>query len=1160
MKKIIIGSKPRNIPIVVHRLLLTMKISILLMLIFCLQVNAETSAQTVTLNTKNKSFVEIIESVKVQTGYMVLYTSKVASLVKPIDLDVKKMPLNTFFMKLLNQQKLSFRIEDKTIFIKPLTFEELSASSTLAQEVVVKGKVTDAEGKPIPGVSVRLQTGNKSAITDTKGNYSISVPANSILIFSFIGFNTEQRTVLNQTVINLTLKEREASLTEVVVVGYGEVGRKDLTGSVAQVNILDMTKAPVPSFEHALAGRVAGVQVASNDGQPGSALNIVIRGSNSLTQDNSPLYVIDGFPVENPDNASLNQDDIESINILKDASSTAIYGARGANGVIIIETKKGKVGKSVVTYNGSVGYSNVIKQMEMMSPYEFVGFQVERSESVAKQHYFNEAEGINLESYRDIKGLNWQDMVLQTAPMQTHNMAVRGGTAGTRYSISGSIYNQEGVMIKSGFDRYQARVGLEQSISKKIKIGTNINYSHMLAVGQQASSMGTAGESSYPFFSIWGYRPVTRQFLTGDSYDYLLEELIDPDITTEANFRINPKKSIENDYRRRITKSLFANGFLNYAINKNLAYRFNAGLTTLSSKNEQFHSSQSRMGTPLFPSNIRGVNGSVVDHVRNNWLMEQTLSYKTRVRQHALDAVAGFTLQGQRNEQLGFAAQQVPNEELGISGLDEGTPYQAYSLYSNYNLASFLGRVNYGFKSTYLLTLTFRADGSSKFAPENHWSFFPSAALAWKMNEEAFLKNVDFISESKLRLSYGLTGNNRVNDFAYLATLGLPVNAAYSLGNAVPRKGVIPVLLGNKDLKWETTAQFDAGYDLGLFKNRINLTVDVYRKVTRDLLLDANLPFTSGFRSAFRNIGSVKNEGLEFTLKTQNIKNKNFSWETDFNISFNRNKVIRLVENEDNMLSNMAFGPSFSNAPLYIAKVGEPVARFYGYVWDGVYQERDFDILPGGSYKLKAGITDNGNPRGNIRPGDIRYSDINGDGQITAADRTIIGNPMPNHIGGFNNNFVYKNLSLNVLFQWSYGNEIYNANRLIFEGNALNHILLNQFASYNDRWTPENPSETLFRTGGQGPVGFHSTRVIEDGSYLRLKTLSLGYTLPSSLTKAIKVSKITLHASAQNVFTWTNYSGMDPEVSVRNSTLTPGFDYSAYPHARSIVFGINASL
>jgi len=427
------------------------------------------------------------------------------------------------------------------------------------------------------------------------------------------------------------------------------------------------------------------------------------------------------------------------------------------------------------------------------------------------------------------------------------------------------------------------------------------------------------------------------------------------------------------------------------------------------------------------------------------------------------------------------------------------------------------------------------------------------------MSSEKFMKSLPFVSDAKLRLSYGLTGNNRVGDFAYLPTLDLRAVNTYVFDNVAPTKGGIVITnLGNSDLKWETTEQTDLGYDLSLFKNRVEFTVDWYRKTTKDLLLAANLPYYTGFTSSTINVGKVQNQGLEFSLNTVNLKSKGFTWESNFNISFNDSKVLGLNANEQQMINTVTWETSYNSSPLYITKVGEPVGQFYGYVWDGNYQYSDFDQPSPGVYTLKNTVTTNGNPRANIKPGDIKYKDLNNDGVVNTYDQTVIGRGLPIHTGGFMNNFSYKGFNLGVFFQWSYGNDIYNANRLIFEGTS--RLSLNQYATYNDRWTPENQNNTQFRVGGQGPAGMNSSRVIEDGSFLRLKTLSLDYSIPARLIKPLHIKNLGLSASAQNLYTWTKYSGMDPEVSSKHSALTPGFDYSSYPHARTIVFGLKATL
>ena len=1039
-------------------------------------------------------------------------------------------------------------------FIALLTFFlVLKVGSLCAQSPVsVKGNVKDERtGEVIPGANVLLKGSSKGTSTDGDGNFSIAASAGDILVFSFVGYASQEQQVGNRTGIQVLLKSSDSGLDEVLVVGYGSVRKTDLTGSVGQVKMEELVKAPVTSFADALAGRVAGVQVSSNDGQPGSAPNIIIGGANSLTQNNSPLYVIDGFPVENPNNAAINPDEIESMNILKDASATAIYGSRAANGVIVIETKRGKSGKPVITLNSSYGFQDVRKTIDMMNPYEFIKYQYERRPDVTAQKYFT--EGRDLEFYRNEKAVDWQDEVLRQGAMSINNIAVRGGTDKTQYSISGSFADQKGVVTNTKYGRYQGRFTIDQQINSKVKTGVTVNYSKMNTFGQPvASNPGSSSLSTYLWFRVWAYRP-----LSGNGYD-LVEEIADPDNITASDVRLNPLITVKNDYTKDVSTDLTANAYLSFNITDNLTLRLTGIANSRLSRADRYYNANTPQGSPLNPNNLRGINGSVGYGEANVLSSENTLTYsKDLSSQSSLNVVGGLSFQKSRTEGYGYAAQNLPNASLVMSGLDEGVPYSG-SAYSGQNtLASFFGRANYNYQSRYLLTVTFRGDGSSKFAPKNRWGYFPSAAVAWNMSNENFMKSVTALSNSKLRFSYGITGNNRVGDFDWTERLNQTING-YSYDNATPTSAINPANIANGDLRWEKTTQIDLGYDVGLFRNRMELTVDVYRKVTKDLLLRADLPPTTGFGSAFKNIGKLKNEGIEFSVSTVNIAAKNFSWRSGFNISFNKNQILELTQGQQLLQNAVSFEAQFSS-PLYISAIGQPAGMFYGYVFDGVYQYADFNNPAPGTYVLKSELPTNGNSRTSIQPGDIKYRDANGDGVVNSQDMMVIGRGQPIHTGGFSNNFTYKGFSLNAFLQWSYGNQIYNANRLTFEGNSNARHEMNQYASYINRWSPENQTNDNFRSGGHGPIGYHSSRVLEDGSYLRLKTLSVGYSIPKRLINKLSVTDLTLNLSGQNLITWTKYTGLDPEVSARNSVLTPGFDFSAYPQARTVMFGINAT-
>ncbi|WP_113636172.1 SusC/RagA family TonB-linked outer membrane protein [Nubsella zeaxanthinifaciens] len=1016
---------------------------------------------------------------------------------------------------------------------------------------LINGTVTDEEGETLVGVYIRVKEDNKRGVaSDKDGKFSIRAKDTETLIFTLVGYQQRQILVKNLGKAAIKLKTDPTSLNEVVIIGYGQVNKQDLTGSVGQVKVEEITKAPVTSFEEALAGRVAGVQVTSNSGQPGDEINITIRGGNSITQSNAPLYVVDGFPIEDFNANSINPDEIESISVLKDASATAIYGTRGANGVIILETKKGKIGKPQVSYNGFVGLHQATKKMDLMNPYEFVKYQLERDFTEMSDTYLTRPN-LTLEDYKNADPIDWQDNLFTNGWVQNHSLSLRGGTAQTKYAVSGNFVDQNGVIINSGLSRQQFRVVLDQAINKNLKFSLNASYARDKNYGQTVASQANSANAyaTYLMYRVWGYRPLNTGGVD------LFEDLFDEDISNESILVINPIVSTKNEIRQQTRTTLNFNGGITYDFLKDFRLNIRGGFNSRLTRNENFNNSKTYRGV-LTANNLNGVNGSIYNQTLNDWVNENTLTYKKKInRDHQFDILVGATVQGNNFDENGFFSTNVPREELGLRALQYGIPKTVSSSARANTLLSFLGRANYNYKSKYLFTVSFRADGSSKFSENNRWAYFPSGAFAWNLNKEKFMKNLKFISNTKLRLSYGVTGNNRINDFSRLQSLD--ILDYYATNGGAPLYAILPDNLGNADITWEKTSQFDAGLELGLFKDRINLTVDAYHKVTDDLLLNANIGTHNGYNTLYKNIGKIQNRGLEFTLTTVNVRNKKFSWTTDFNISFNRNKVLELTDGQSSLLSAVTFTGDYNGTSLYIAKVGQPVASFYGMVWDGNYQYDDFIKRADGTYLLKGNIATNGNARNTIQPGDIKYVDQNGDGEVNDLDMVVIGRALPIHTGGFNNNFTYKNFSLSVFLQWSYGNNIMNANRLMLEGNPADRPNLNQFASYNDRWTPENQNNTYYRIGGAGPRGVYSTRTLEDGSFLRLKTVQLSYNLPNKLIK--KISSLQLYASAQNLFTWSSYSGMDPEVSTKNSILTPGFDYSAYARNRILTMGLKVA-
>ncbi|NGM61481.1 TonB-dependent receptor [Sphingobacterium sp. SGG-5] len=1009
----------------------------------------------------------------------------------------------------------------------------------------ITGIVTDINDQPLSNVSIITSQSRLSSITNEKGVFHIS---NAVLgesiSFSMIGYEPQTIIVRDTASIKIQLELGQTKLDEVVVIGYGEVNKEDLTGAVGVVDVEALQKAPVATFDEALAGRIAGVQVSSNEGQPGSDINITIRGGNSLTQSNSPLYVIDGFPIEDFSSSAVSPDDIKSINVLKDASATAIYGSRGANGVIIIETKTGIQGAPVITYNGFYGKQYTTKKIEMMSVYDFLNYQMEINPERTTETYFTRP-GKTLEDYRNEDGVDWQGLMFRPATMHNHNLSVRGGSTNTKYTVSGNVLEQDGIILNSGYRRRQVRIGLEQRLTDKIKGAVNFNYSDNRNYGSVSSNPQSDlnAYASYMMYRVWGYRPVSSGF-------DIVEELVDEEDISSVVL-INPVIAAENEIRQHTETNFMLNGKFEYSILKGLTLNIKGGYRGRMGKNESFFNSKTYRG---FPStiNFRGVNGIYDERGTYSWVNENTLNYKRVYNKiHRVDAIVGFTMQESSIARYGFEAINIADETVGLRALSYGIPTNPISMASKNALASYLGRINYGLKSKYLFTASLRADGSSKFSAKNRWGWFPSGAFAWQLGKEELLKDVDAVSDAKLRLSYGVTGNNRIADFARFQNID--INDFYSFNNELPVYAAIIDNMGNSGLKWERTAQLDLGIDFSLFNNRINSTVDLYRKTTDDLLLNSNLPATTGFTTVFKNIGKIRNDGLEITVNTVNLKNKDFGWESGFNIAFNRNKVLALADNQTSIPSPIRFTGDFNNTFLYLAQIGGPASVFYGLVWDGNYQYEDFNLMPDGTHVLKPSVPTNGNDASTILPGDVKFVDQNGDGIVNEEDMVVLGRAIPVHIGGFNNNFFYRGFSLNVFLQWSYGNKIMNANRMLFEGDWVGRANFNQFASYNNRWTPDNPTEEYPRAGGSGPRGVYSDRTLEDGSYLRLKTVQLNYAFPPKSIKGIKTLEV--YAAGQNLITWTNYTGYDPEVSVRNTALTPGFDFSAYPRALTVTVG-----
>ena len=1048
-----------------------------------------------------------------------------------------------------------------------LLFFLLLSLTALQAQIKITGTVTDETKETVIGANITVKGTTIGTISDINGKYSIEVPnQKAILVFSFIGYTTREIPVGKNKVINVVMKEDGVMLNEVVAIGYGSAKKGDLAGSVAKVDMEELNKTPVASFDQALGGRVAGVQVVSGDGRPGSAANIVIRGSNTVSDnsDGSPLYVIDGFATDDPNAAAYNPSDIESMDILKDASATAIYGARGANGVIIITTKRGKESAPRVTYDGYFTWQEQPQFLDIMNGKQFMKLQTEMlTEKELNDTYFGYSEALGrkrtLADYDYIPYYNWQDEVYRGAPMTSHNVSLSGGSKNTRYSSSISYYNQQGVIINSSYESLKARLTLDQNISKSVKFGATMNFANNLSKGSAPSQSG-GGTSQYYLYQVLAYRPVTY-----NEKDDLINNMVDE----SGNYPYNPMKTVQNSYDQTRTRQLNLNTYLTWDIIKNLTFKATFNYTWRQDVRRTFYNSDTYQGDP----SASGVNGNFSDKDRNSWSNEYTLNYKRRFGDHNLAGLLGASLSSDRTTVMGAGSGLITWESLGFWGLDSGTPRSITTTSVESKLMSYFARFNYDWKSRYILIATIRADGSSRF-PYNKWGYFPAFSAAWRLGEEEFIKDLNIFSDLKFRIGYGLAGNNRIGSYSSLAIMS---SVTYPNGNSA-QSGYASKQVPNPDLKWEANKTFNVGLDFGFFDQRLTISPEFYINRSSNLLFDARLPNSSGYSSMTINAGETENKGIDLTINSVNITNKNFSWNTTVTLSHNKNSVKQLTgEKVQLYLADMGVKGAGSSHKI---GVGEPLGQFYGYISDGLYQVSDFDYdAASGKYTLKDGIPYRGE-KNKVQPGMLKFKNIDGseDNKITEDDKTVIGNAFPKFYGGINNTFTYKDFDLSIFLTYSFGNDVLNATKLTNTRTALTNKNVLAAADWSHRWVTinketgdliTNPEElaainqgktiACFDDNGSSDNAVIHSWAVEDGSYLKLSNITLGYTFPKKIINKIGLSKLRLYATGNNLLTWTKYTGFDPEVSTMSDAMTPGVDFGAYPRSRSFVFGINVA-
>ncbi|PSL47296.1 TonB-linked SusC/RagA family outer membrane protein [Chitinophaga niastensis] len=1019
----------------------------------------------------------------------------------------------------------------------------------------ITGKVFDArDNSPLPGVSVQVKGTTVGTQSSADGSYSISVPGNnSTLIFSFIGYTPQEKIVGASTILNAALSTDVKSLQDVVVVGYGVQKRSDLTGSVASIKAATLQERPAPSVNQALSGRIPGVQVNTNSGRPGGQTNIRIRGFSSINSTNNPLYVIDGvvLPVGTQTQNSnaidfINPNDIESIEVLKDASATAIYGARGANGVILVTTKHGTATGGKVTYDTYIGKNTIgPHRVHMLNAKEYMAVedlawknaQTYDPDGWAKGDYISKNPALKRTDPRlfdkdgnPLYDTDWLKESVQNKLSQSHQLGFTGGNPDTQYGLFLGYLDDNGLLLNSYLKRYSARFSLDTKVKEWLKVGGSLSYNNQ---EENLVDIGTGGLNSVRMITE-GLPFLPIKFADGSWSNNK--------VYPGAEGGSNPVQILTDRKYILNTQNVLGNAYANISLAPGLELRSVLGTNIVTRGRNEY------MGRSLLDISASQGGIAILDNGRESyWSFENYLTYNKKVKNHSFTGLLG--LSWQETNMFGFnaRAESFSTDYFQENKLGAGSNIPASgvdSRRSRFAFNSYFGRVNYGYKDRYLLTLTGRMDGSSRFGENHKYAFFPSAALAWRVSEEDFLKGNAVISNLKLRSSFGVTGNSEIDPYKSLATLAANGDYAAVIGGAKVQ-GVGTNRLANPDLRWEKTAQYDFGAELGIIKNRINLEADLYYRKTTDMLLDAPVPTTSGYGTITKNVGSMENKGLELGLNALIIDKKDFSWSSTFNISFNKNKVLSLATPAD--IFGIG-GPNFTNQ-TNIIRVGEPVGSFWGLVRLGTWSTAE--AAEAAKFKDYRG----GKP---ILPGDIKYLDVNGDHAITDADRMIIGNGSPKGWGGFINTFKYKNLDLTVELQFTYGNDVLNMTHHSGEDRTG---LANSFASVLDYWTPDHQNTMIAapRNPSAGYVTNVDTRWIENGSFIRGKNLLLGYTFNSSMVERLHLSRLRIYGSVQNFFLKTKFSGNDPEVSTYGNSFAQGQTFFDYPKPTTYVLGLNVA-
>lgn len=1135
------------------QIVLKMKLTSLFFLMGIVQVlalNAYSQSSKLTMELHDVSVVEALQTIEDQSEFYFVYNKDAIDVERKVSLKAKNLQIQELLDELFEGTNVSYQIQERHIILSNLQLNQNART--------LSGKVTDTSGAPLPGVTVVVKGTTKGTVTDFDGKYTITeVSADATLVFSFVGMRTREIAVGNQSSIDLAMEEDAIGIEEVVAIGYGTIRKSDLTGSVASVSSESIKDKPVVSAAQAIAGQIAGVQIQQVSGMPGAeGMAIRIRGTGSITQSNEPLYVVDGYPMEGSAFRLISPTNIESIEVLKDASSTAIYGSRGANGVVIITTKKGK-GKPMINVNMYIGVQQPEKYFEMMNRDQFVEYFIDGrnqawidagvissdpnktphsiDDSNSRRNLYPNAgtlysipdgedgylyDFLDPSSVATMPDNDWQRLLFRDAIMQNYEATLSGGTQNTQYLFSASYIQQDGIVINSDFDRINLNANINSRLNDRLTVGFNMS-SYFSTSNEQVEGKYSPIQIALQLPPIF---PVQNDDGTYGSmvrnYDIFPGDVANP---------IGMAEQILT-YRKRY--GWLAILFADLKITNDLSYKVSINGGIQDNNRNYYLPSFVDMDASRAPRMAEGSNEKITD---KDWVVEQTLTYKkVFAEKHNVAALGGYTTQKHYYDRLYGEARGFPNDN--ITTINAGNMYDMTGTKSEYSMISYLARLNYSYDNKYLLTLAFRTDGSSRFGEDNKWGSFPSLSAGWRIKQERFMQGVEIINDLKIRGSYGIAGNNRIGNYSSIGLLNI---GYYPTGDAL-QNTVDPNTMPNSQLGWEKTEQVNLGFDISLLDSRVRLEGDFYNSESLELLLDVPVPSITGYSSQIQNVGKVQNRGMEFALFTRNMVD-DFKWSSDFNISFNKNEVLEVGPDERPIYAS---APNASNA--FVTQPGFPVASYYGYVYEGVFMsQEELDKYP---HLSKDQV------------GDGRYRDINNDGEMDANDKAILGDNHPLFTGGFNNNFEYKNFNLSIQFTGSYGAEVFSIYKRMI---AVYHGDRNAMVEVLDRWkSQEEPGDGQIFRPTRTPSGYSrspSSLWLTDGSYLRLRNVSLSYTFDSFGINKLGLQGLRVYVTGQNLHTWTKNPGYDPEASSEGSGLTKGGDYTGYPSARSFILGLDVT-